>query len=125
MAETSDVNTRGVFGFAIGLSVVGVAVCLLVALLFARVASREAQRVTPEFPLAAGQANRLPPEPRLQTDPRQDLQNLRSAEDAMLTSYGWVDKSAGVARIPVGEAMKLVVKRGLPARQGRPGEPGK
>jgi hypothetical protein len=120
MAETSDVDIGGIFGFAVGLSVAGVFVCVLVWLLFTLFAAREARRVTPAFPLAAGQADRLPPEPRLQTNPRQDLRDLRSAEDAVLTGYGWVDKSAGVVRIPIGEAMKLTVKRGLPARREKP-----
>ena len=31
----------------------------------------------------------------------------------MLDSYGWVDKDAGVVRIPIEEAMKLTVERGL------------
>lgn len=118
MAETSDVNVRGIFAFAVGLSITGVIVSLVVWLLFALFTAREAQRVMPAFPLAAGQENRLPPEPRLQTNPRQDMRDLRRAEDAVLSSYGWVDKKAGVARIPIGEAMKLTVKRGLPARQG-------
>ena len=116
--ETSDANVRGIFGFALGLLVTGVAVCVFVWWLFLFLAAREARRVMPEFPLAAGQEDRLPPEPRLQTNPRQDLRDLRGAEDTVLTSYGWVDKNAGVARIPIGEAMKLTVKRGLPAREG-------
>jgi len=37
----------------------------------------------------------------------------------VLTSYGWVDKNAGVVRIPIDEAMKIVVKQGLPVRQER------
>ena len=37
----------------------------------------------------------------------------------MLDSYGWVDKNAGVVRIPIDEAMKLTLERGLPARPGR------
>ena len=100
----------------------GVAIYFVVWLLFALFAAREARRVMPEFPLAAGQESRLPPEPRLQTNPRQDLRDLRSAEDTVLTSYGWVDKNAGIARIPIREAMKLTVKRGLPARGENPGE---
>ena len=117
MAERSDVNIRGIFGFALGLSITGVAIGVFVWLLFLSFAAREARGVMPEFPLAADQAHRLPPEPRLQTNPRQDLHDMRSAEDAMLTSYGWIDKDAGVARIPIAEAMTLTVKRGLPARQ--------
>jgi hypothetical protein len=77
---------------------------------------REAARVAPQFPLAVGQENRLPPEPRLQTNPRQDLLDLRAAEETTLTTYGWVDKNAGIARIPIDEAMKRVVEKGLPAR---------
>ncbi len=86
-------------------------------LLVLYLAARDARHVMPEFPLAAGQESRLPPEPRLQTNPRQDLRDLRSEEDTVLTGYGWVDKNAGIARIPIGEAMKLTVERGLPARQ--------
>ena len=70
-------------------------------------------------PLAADQQTRLPPEPRLQTNPREDLRLLREQEDAILKSYGWVDRPAGVVRIPIEEAMKLTVQRGLPARQER------
>ena len=59
----------------------------------------------------------MPPEPRLQIHPREDLQDLRASEDAILNSYGWVDKNAGIVRIPIDEAMKLILQRGLPARQ--------
>jgi hypothetical protein len=59
---------------------------------------------------------RLPPEPRLQTDPRDDMANLRRSEDDVLDSYGWVDRNAGVVRIPIERAMTLVVERGLPTR---------
>ncbi len=72
-----------------------------------------------EYPLAASQDARLPPEPRLQTNPRQDLKDMRAQEDALLHSYGWVDKNAGVVRIPIDEAIKLTLERGLPARTRR------
>jgi hypothetical protein len=118
--EKSDVNIAAIFGFAFGLFMTGVAIYFVVWLLFAFFAAREAGRVMPVFPLAAGQESRVPPEPRLQTNPRQDLRDLRSAEDMVLTSYGWVDKNAGVARIPIREAMKLTVQRGLPVRGESP-----
>jgi hypothetical protein len=38
----------------------------------------------------------------------------------VLNSYGWVDKNAGIARIPIREAMKLTVQQGLPTRQENP-----
>jgi hypothetical protein len=118
--ETSDVDIGGIFGFAIGLLVTGIAIHLFVWLLVLFFASRDAAHVMPAFPLAAGQESRVPPEPRLQTNPRQDLRDLRSAEDKVLTGYGWVDKNAGIARIPIGEAMKLTVEQGLPVRQESP-----
>jgi hypothetical protein len=118
--ETSDVDVGGIFGFAFGLLVTGVVIHVFVWLLVLFFATRDARRVMPAFPLAAGQEGRVPPEPRLQTNPRQDLRDLRSAEDEVLAGYGWVDKNAGIARIPIGEAMKLTVERGLPARQENP-----
>jgi len=35
---------------------------------------------------------------------------------------GWVDQQAGIARIPVSDAMKLIVEKGLPAVPATPGE---
>jgi hypothetical protein len=116
--ETSDVNVRGIFVLAVGLVVVTAFFSFLVWVLFEFLQVREATRVVPEYPLAATQETRLPPEPRLQTDPRGDLQELRTEEDRLLNSYGWVDKSTGTVRIPIEEAMRLMVQRGLPARQG-------
>jgi hypothetical protein len=119
--ETSDVSLGGILGFAAGLLIAAVLIHLLIWLLFLAFSEREARRATLTFPLAAGQAQRLPPEPRLQTNPRQEMRDLRAAEDAVLNSYGWVDKNAGIVRIPIGEAMKLTVQRGLPARPANRG----
>ena len=116
--EESDVNVRGVLGFAAGLLVTAVLIQFMVWLLFVYFSGREAARVVPEYPLAAGEQTRVPPEPRLQTNPREDLRALRAREDAVLNSYGWVDKTSGVVRIPIDEAIKLTVQRGLPVRQG-------
>jgi len=114
--ETSDANVNGVFAFGLGLLITGIIILFLVWLLFGYFATREAGSGVREFPLAADQQNRLPPEPRLQTNPREDLLNLRTAEDAVLNTYGWVDKAGGVVRIPISEAMKLTVERGLTSR---------
>jgi hypothetical protein len=89
---------------------------LAVGVVFKYLDNREARQATPEYPLAATQENRLPPEPRLQTNPRQDLADLRAREDEALTGYSWVDKNAGVVRIPIDEAIKKTLERGLPAR---------
>jgi hypothetical protein len=115
--EESDVNVGPVFGFAGALMIAVTVISFIVWVLFQFFAAREGQKTTPEYPLAVQQENRLPPEPRLQTNPRQDLSDLRAQEDQILRSYGWVDRNAGVVRIPIELAMKLMLERGLPARQ--------
>lgn len=42
------------------------------------------------------------------------LAELRGKEQSAATTYGWVDQSAGVVRLPIERAMELVV-----AEQGR------
>jgi hypothetical protein len=116
--ETSDVNIRAILGFGAALFVVAAIVHLLIYVLFGYFNSREGVKQPVEYPLAASQGDRRPPEPRLQTDPRQDLADLRAKDSDLLGSYGWVDKNAGVVRIPIDAAMKLTLERGLPSRQG-------
>jgi hypothetical protein len=118
--EESDVNIRGILGFGAALVVVAAVVHLLIYVLFGYFDSREAATVTPEYPLAAAQEQRVPPEPRLQIDPRQDLADLRAKEEELLHTAGVVDRNAGVYRIPIDAAMKLTLERGLPARQEKP-----
>ena len=114
--EESDVNIRAIFGFGAGLIAVSLAAYLVVWLLLAYFDRREASTRPVGFPLAVGHETRLPPEPRLQVTPREDLRQLRARQQALLDSYQWVDKSAGIVRIPISEAMRLTVQRGLPTR---------
>jgi hypothetical protein len=116
--EESDVNIRGILVFAVGLLVVAIVIHIAMWGLFRFFDARQARRQVIEYPLAVQEENRLPPEPRLQTNPRQDLQDLRTAEQEVLGTYGWVDRNAGVVRIPIDEAMKLTLQRGLPSRSG-------
>jgi hypothetical protein len=39
----------------------------------------------------------------------ENLKTLREEADKALTTYGWIDKNKGVARIPIGRAMELTV----------------
>ena len=120
--ETRDVKLRPLAVFVAGLTVVGVVSYLVVFALFrlfSGEAAREDAQVAPSSmsrPVAAGQ-ERLPPEPRIQVNPEADMGALRRQEDAILTTYGWVDRAAGVARIPIDVAMKQVIDEGLPVRR--------
>lgn len=56
------------------------------------------------------------PEPRLLTNEPNYLRGVRTREQEVLHGYAWVDQAAGVARIPIDEAKKLMLERGLPVR---------
>jgi hypothetical protein len=63
-------------------------------------------------------AQQLPPTPRLQVFPVEDLAKKRAAEESQLDSYGWIDRQNGVVHIPIERAMELVVERSRPAGPG-------
>lgn len=58
----------------------------------------------------------LPPQPRLQVQPGFELKSYCEMEQQQLSTYGWVDHHNGVVRIPVEQAMEMVLQKGLPAR---------
>lgn len=120
--ERKDADIRRVFVMAgvlvaVILLMVGVTLWAFVAL-----EAREARGEPMPSTLAPRPSPQLPPEPRLQQDPLADLRQMRAEEESLLSGYGWVDRKAGIARIPVDRAMELVVQRGLPARPD-PGAP--
>jgi len=121
--ETRDVKLRPLVVFIAGLAVVGVVVYLVVFLmlrLFSGQAAREDARVAPSSvsrPAPGPGEERLPPEPRIQANAAADMDALRRQEDARLTTYGWVDRQAGIVRIPIDVAMTQVLEEGLPVRQ--------
>jgi hypothetical protein len=57
------------------------------------------------------------PEPRLQWSPRTDMARYRAKELARLDGLGWVDRSSGVAHVPIDTAMAMYLARGA-ASQG-------
>lgn len=67
---------------------------------------------------AAGPA--YPPEPRLQAmpghqiDPQQDMRDKVKADTQENEKLGWVDQKSGIAQIPVNDAMKIILEKGLP-----------
>jgi hypothetical protein len=119
--EESDVNVRAIFVFAAALLVTALVVHVGVWFLFDAFAERESTGAPPA-PLAARQG-RLPPQPRLQITPREDLREFRAEEDVRLNSYQWVNKEAGVVRIPIADAVRLTLERGLPTRERQGGTP--
>src|SRR5205823_3522166 len=54
------------------------------------------------------------PDPRLQRDPESELAQVQEEQLSRIHSYGWVDRRAGIARIPVDRAMDILARTGLP-----------
>jgi hypothetical protein len=109
--EPRDVSLRPVVVAGLGL----LGAVLVVAAggwwLFRHYEAREARLSAPASPLAAEAGVPVPPEPRLQAEPRKDLEALRAEERARLEGYGWVDPAAGIVRIPIERAMALLAER--------------
>jgi hypothetical protein len=118
--EYTDIEPSIAWKFAIWLTVaMGISIAIVYGtfwLFESRAAS--ANRAAQVFPLAAG-AEKTPPFPSLQTQPFKDIYTLRENENTRLTGYGWVDKGTGITRIPIEDAMRLVLERELkPRAQG-------
>jgi len=116
--ETRDINVVKVALFTVALLAVITLGGLLIPLAVLKYDS--AGKATPSSSPRRQPAQELPPEPRLQTRESQDLLQMRAAEEKRLHSYGWVDRTNGVVRIPIERAIELVAQRGLPARPDLP-----
>jgi hypothetical protein len=112
--ETSDVSISAIvkFGVALAIATAVVGVGMWGLLRFFEV--RRDEREVPVPSMVAANLQRTPSGPRLEADPLAPRRAVQAREDAVLTSYGWVDPKAGVARIPIDRAMELLVQRGLP-----------
>ena len=111
--ETRDVNIRRLLGFGAALIVL-----IMAGLLASEGVLHYFEVRQPLGPPASPFENvrTLPPAPRLQVAPVEDLAHYQAAQASALNSYGWVDQKAGVVRIPIDRAMDLLLERGLPAR---------
>lgn len=119
--EEQDVSFWPIVMAATGLLVVTGIIFALMRGLFVFYDDRQARLSPPPNPLAMEYGEPLPPQPRLQTDPVQDLVQFRTSEETVLQSYGWVDPQAGIVRIPIQRAMELLVQNPPPARPGAEG----
>jgi hypothetical protein len=120
--EESDARPSTIFGWLLGLAAVVAAVVWLVGLLFAGLERRAARRDV-ESPVRAPSSPALPaplpPGPRLQSDPAGELAQHRALEARRTEEYAWIDRPAGVVRVPVERAMELLLERGLPVAEER------
>jgi hypothetical protein len=69
------------------------------------------------FPRAISDVGRAltvePPQPRLQTNPSEDLAQFRVEEEKRLNSFYWFDKQKGTVHIPIDQAMHKLADQGI------------
>lgn len=107
--ETTDADIKPVLIFMIGLAALTGICLMLMALLFGYFAG-------PRVESDAGTSPRLrqeqiPPEPRLQTNPARELQQIEAAEQQKLNSPAWVNRDSGTVRVPIERAMDLAIEK--------------
>lgn len=129
--EHSDVNARTILMYAVGLLVVGLIVNVLMWVVFA-ILERQAAANDPQLSPLAAPATEMPRTtrespffgaasgPQLLTNEPAALLKQRSTEEERLHNYGWVNQKTGVAHMPIDEAKKRLLERGLPTREGDP-----
>jgi hypothetical protein len=129
--EHEDLGSRGIFGFMIGLMVAGVIIYFIITGMYTFLDKYEQSQMTASSPLVKAQdsamvgARRVTKDyvekkftdngaPLLEVDERGQLSTFVLDQEKQLHSYGWVDEKAGVAHIPIKQAMDLIAQRGLP-----------
>ena len=122
--EERDIKAETIYGylFALGLAVVAALVISIYVFRFTLNYAASTDTPPPPSREALGKDFReLPPEPRLQgvpgheTDPQADLRKKIQQDSEANEKLEWIDKSSGVAQIPVKDAMKIIAEKGLTA----------
>ncbi|MEA2625349.1 MAG: hypothetical protein QOD06_1394 [Candidatus Binatota bacterium] len=114
--ERRDASIGRIVLAGVALAAAAAATLAVCVWMFDAFAAESARRDVPISEIPEARKRELPPPPRLQTSPRQDLHDMREQEDRTLQEYGWIDPKAEIVRIPIERAMELLAERGLPAR---------
>jgi hypothetical protein len=122
--EARDIKVHSIYWYFIALTISVAAsffICVYVLRYTERFVSRRDTPMTHARAAMGPDYRVMPPEPRLQgvpghdADPQQDHRDKVRADNEANEKYGWVDQNAGIAQIPVKEAMKIIAQKGLPA----------
>jgi hypothetical protein len=119
--EPRDVSVSPILKFLFYLGIVIVISYILTLGIYKGLKSFWANTYSEPVPSRLESGPTVPPEPRLQgmpdhlSDPQQDLRNKIKADTEANNKFGWVDEKAGIAQIPVSDAIQLIVQKGLPA----------
>jgi len=125
---SGDENVRAILRFGLWMVVAAVVIYAVLFGMF-QYFDRQAAAADPrKNPLLVGEKPPATPvarfpQPQLQADAAADLEKIQAAEEKTLATYGWADRNAGVVRMPIDQAMRLVAQRGVPAWPAPPPQP--
>ncbi len=111
--EHTDANVWQIIKFGIWLVLTAVVVHIGLGGMYKMLIEQAKVTTEQPYPLASTTEPRLPPAPRLQQFPRNEYYEHYTVEQQKLHSYGWVNKDAGVVHIPIEDAMRLTLERGV------------
>jgi hypothetical protein len=117
--EERDIKAGAIYRYLFALGVAVVASLLICVYVLRFTTDFTASTDTPPPPSREAHKKELPPEPRLQgvpgheTDPQADLRKKNQEDGEANEKLEWIDKSGGIAQIPVKDAMKIVAEKGL------------
>jgi hypothetical protein len=115
--ETTDAPVFPIVAAGIGLAILAALVCVITYGMFRYLKANPPESV--ENPLGASQRI-FPPAPRLEVHAATDMKDFLAQENQQLSTYGWVDRKAGIIRIPISRAIDLQLERGFAARKEMP-----
>ena len=122
--EHTDANVWIIVKFLVWLLISAVVIHFGLGMMYGFLIEQSKEAGQPRYPMAAPAGERrLPPVPRLQQSPPNELYEFRTGEEQLLHEYGWMNKNQGMVHIPVDAAMRALVQRGLPARAEDPAQP--
>ncbi len=114
--EPRDVSVRGVT-----IATVALLFSIIVGLFAVRLLTSRLEGTRPQpTPVTLVQPATTPAPPQLWIAPAADMVTYQREEHGTLDSFGWVDQANGVARIPITDAMQLLVAQPLSARDQEP-----
>ena len=113
--EHTDANVWIIVKFGLWLAVSAILIHIGMGFVFGLFVQQR-EEVDHTYPLAVGQEQRLPAAPRLQQFPVNERYEFQQQEAAALDSYRWVNRQTGQVQVPIDEAKRLTLERGLPSR---------
>lgn len=113
--EDRDVNIRAIVWTGVVLGAIAVVGGLVGTFLVQSFVASQERRDPEPPPIREAAEPALPPGPRLQATPEEELEAMLEQERIRLEGYSLQEEGGEFARVPIERAMELILERGLGA----------